>query len=926
MNFLSTVADEIVAKNDINLSNLHIILPTNRACYFFRKALVEKNKLLWLPTISTLSDWVEKMSGLKKIATLDEIFLLHSIYLQSGRAESLDEFLPLGRTLCSDFEELDMHAVRMEKFFRDLRNLASMKVYEPATELTSSQLDYLKFWERFEKLYTELRAQLLAEDKANSGMMFRLVADKIESISEGLNNFYFIGFDGLTKAEETIIKHLHIHNKAQVFWDTDAWYVKDAEREAGYFFRKYFKTWKGNMPYCENNLLIAKKNVEVISVARSVGQAKVAVELITNRLKLTDNNAINTAIILPDEKLLQPLQYLLPSTLSSYNLTMGLPVSRSVSGEFMLLLFKLHESAERLATRAKKHKLYFKDVVALFQHPFLKVFAKENELHQTIEEIRAKNIVFIPKSFFEKKEDLFIENILDSIYHSSDTSVYLSQISRVVNLLIDKFKRVESREIELEFLLKISDAIAAVSKPLLGATIQPKTIRALLSDEFKNYRVSFEGEPAKGLQIMGLMESRCLDFKNVIILSTNEGNIPSGKSTQSYIPHPLRNELLFSHTQRDAKTAYLFYRLFHKAENVFLLYDTEGNRMGGGEKSRFILQLQYELAKQNSKFSIKEMVYSVAPPEIKIAEPIIVEKNEALQQKIKDNVTYGLSPSGLSTYINCSLQYYFRYVAGLKEPEDIEENMESNTMGTAIHHVLEVLYKENIGKEISAEWVETIRKDSALITTLLKEGFSEKFDEEALLYGKNNLQFRLSLEMIYSFLANEKRRIEEGQKIKIEALETPLETTFGVAGMPVKIKGFADRIETQNNVLTIVDFKSGKAKNVILKEEEVAIITNEPALRVQFQLLIYAWTYLRMNPNLKQSIQSGIFWLQKTSDGFDNLTIESNSLLNENILQPFETELKKLLEDLLNPDKPFVQAEDIERCKYCPYKQICKRG
>lgn len=926
MSFLNKVADEIVAKNGINLSKLHIILPTNRACYFFRKALVENNKLLWLPTISTLSDWVEKISGLKKIDILDEILVLHNIYLKSGRGESLDEFLPLGKTLCNDFEELDMHAVQMDRFFRDLRNLASMKVYEPATELTSSQLDYLKFWERFEKLYTELRVSLLAEDKANSGMMFRVVAEKIKTISEGLNNFYFIGFDGLTKAEEAIMKHLHSHNKAQVFWDTDAWYVKDAEREAGFFFRKYFETWKGNMPYCENQLLKKNANVEVISVARSVGQAKVAVELITNRLQLTDADAINTAIILPDEKLLQPLQYLLPSTLSSYNLTMGLPVSRSVSGEFILLLFKLHESAERIATRTNKHKLYFKDAIALFQHPFFKMFTNENELYQTIEEIRAKNIVFIPRSFFEKKENLFNENILDSIYHSSDTTVYLEKVSSLVNLLIEKFKRTENKEIELEFLLKIFDAVTAVSKPLLNLHIQPKTIRALLSDEFKNNRVPFEGEPAKGLQIMGLMESRCLDFKNVIILSTNEGNIPSGKLTKSYIPHPLRNELLFSHRQRDAKTAYLFYRLFHKAENIFLLYDTEGNRMGGGEKSRFILQLQYELAKQNSNFKISEKVYSVSPPKVKAPQSIVVEKNEVIQKKITDNVIYGLSPSALSTYINCSLQYYFRYVAGLKEPDNIEENMESNTMGTAIHHVLEELYKENIGKEITAEWVETIRKDSALITALLKEGFSEKFDEDTLLHGKNYLQFRLSLKMIYSFLANEKKRINEGQKVKVVALEAPLEATLQVSGLPVKIKGISDRIELQNNVLTIVDFKSGKAKNVVLKSDEISTITNDPNLRVQFQLLVYAWTYLRMNSDLKQSIQSGIFWLQKTNNGFDNLTIQGNSLLNESTLFSFETELKKLLENLLNPDIPFVQTDDVKHCEYCPYNQICKRG
>jgi RecB family exonuclease len=925
MNFLPKVAAEIYAQHGKNLSHVHVVLPTHRACYFFRKALLEKGETMWLPKISTLSDWVEKNSGLQKIDPLTEIMQLHQLYLQLGKNDSLDEFIPLGRTLCSDFEEIDMHLVKPDWFFRELRNLAAMKVYEPATALTTSQLDYLKFWEQFEKLYTTLRSNLLAESKGNSGMMFRKVAENITDIAKPLNNFYIVGFDGLTKAEEVIVQHLHALNKATVYWDTDEYYIKNSEREAGYFFRKYFAEWKGNMKYCEKQITTIPKEIEIVSVARSVGQAKVAVEIITNKLKLSNENAINTALILPDEKLLQPLQYLLPNSLSKYNLTMGLPVSRSLAGEFFLLLFRLHESAERISHRSKKQKLYYKDLIAILQHPFSKSLFKNFNIQQGITDIRKKNIVFIDSAYFAKSYADFPSDVLAFLFHESNSENYLNQLANFAHQLIDNLKQIADNEIELEFLLKIADAVHTVAKTINHHSLLPKTIRILLTDEFKNHRVPFEGEPAEGLQIMGLMESRCLDFENVIVFSTNEGVIPSGRFSKSYIPHPLRNAAMFSHTQKDAKAAYLFYRLLHRAKRIFLLYDTEGNNLGGGEKSRFILQLQYELAKEAKEVSITESVYSVSPPQVSAPPHISVVKNESIFNKLKENLNYGLSPSALSSFVNCSLQYYFRYIAHLKEPDDVEENMESNTMGTAIHHVLEEIYKPLIGKEISLDWLEKTLQQTTRIEALLKEGFKDRFDDDALMQGKNHLQFRLSLKMIYSFLQNEIERIKAGEKISIVALESPLEASLKIGDEWLKIKGIADRIEWQNRTLTIVDFKSGKAKSAALKNEEENAIIEKPELRVQFQLLVYAWAYLKMHPETSLPIQSGIFWLQKTKNGFDNLSIGGNSLLSLQHIQSFENNLQLLLAKLLDKDLPFAQTEDIKRCEYCAYRRICNR-
>ncbi len=930
MTFLQQTANEIFAAHGNNMSYLTVVLPTHRACYFFRKALADKHETLWLPTITTLADWVAQISGLRQIDKLEEIALLHKAHLAMGRDESLDEFIPLGRTLCNDFEEMDMHLVRTDWFFRELRNLASMKVYEPATELSATQVDYLKFWERFENLYKEHRKHLQELKLGNSGIMFRKVADEIETVAQHLTDFYFIGFDGLTKAEESIIKHLHTHAKATVFWDADTYYVKHPTREAGYFFRKYFDAWKGNMKYCENQILNGKKEIEIISVARSVGQAKVAVEIIVNKLKLEEKTAINTAVILPDEKLLQPMQYLLPASLGKYNLTMGLPVSRSLAGEFVMLLFRLHESAERVFTRSKKNKLYFKDLIPVLQHPFFAELADAKVTHDIIQRIRKGNIAFVTKSFFDKSySDTFSHQLLGTLFHTQSSAEYLEMLRWLVNDLFFRLRSRENRNIDAEFLLKISDAVDTVALGISDETIQPKTIRALLNDEFKNHRVPFEGEPAEGLQIMGLMESRCLDFENVIILSTNEGVIPAGKSGKSYIPHPLRNASMFSHTQKDARTAYLFYRLLHKAKRIFLIYDTEGNNMGGGERSRFILQLQYELAKEAKDISIKESVYSVAPPAVHAPDSITVHKDEHVLEAIRANITFGLSPSALSAFINCSLQYYFRTIAKLREPEEVEENMESNTMGTAIHTVLEELYKPVVGKAVTVEWVDEIRKDEARITSLLKAAFTQRFDEDSLMQGKNHLQFRMSLKMIDSFLKNEAERIKNGAAVAIHDLEKELFAEVDVDDTKVKIRGFADRIEWQNNSLTIVDFKSGKAKSaelkVIKEVNQFDEVTLHPDFSVQFQLLTYALAYVKQFPETTLPIQSGIFWLQKTKGGFDNLTINGESLLTKNYLEAFEAQLKQLLAQLLDEEIPFAQTTDTKRCEYCAYKRICRR-
>jgi len=927
MNFLQKTAAEILDTHGNNLSGVTVILPTHRACYFFRKEMEATGKTIWLPEMITFTDWVKQKSQLQLVEPIEQVMMLHKIFLESGGGDDINSFLAQGRALCSDFDEMDLHLVKQDWFFRELRSLASLKVYEPATELNASQIDYLKFWERFQVMYTQLRAQLLAQQKGNMGMMFRKVTQEIHVLSESIFNFYFIGFNGLTNSEEYIIKHLHQLGKAKAIWDADEYYVKNGYQEAGLFFRKYFKEWKGEAPkYVLNNISKKEKEISVISVARNIGQVKAAMEIIANRLEITDENASRTAIILPDEKLLMPLQMSLPAKIKNYNITMGLPIARSLAGEFFLLLFRLHELSERVSKRGKQPKIYYKELLALLRHSYSNVFLNKGKCYQIESAVRSRNIVFVTKKLLNEFTDGTEHNLFLSIlFQPEKSSEYLQLIEDTTNALIQNFYPKKERSVDVEFLNRILSVCKSLQGQLKEQEIDSASLRSLFIDELRNARVPFEGEPALGLQIMGLMESRCLDFDNVIILSANEGMLPAGKSSKSYIPHPLRNEALFSYREKDSITAYLFYRLFHQAKNIYLLYDTEGDRMGGGEPSRYILQLQHELAVSHEAVKFKQEVFSIAPAKQEAIAPIIVEKSDAIADKLKANAVYGFSPSALNVYVNCSLQYYFRYVAGLKEPDEVEESMETNTLGTAVHYVFEKLYAEKIGANLSADWLNIVRKDTAKIEALLVEGFEERFDAESLMQGRNHLQYRLALKMIDMFLEAEIARAASEHSVKIIGLEEQLEAVIDVAGAQVKIKGTADRIELQNGILSIADYKTGKVGEVRLREEQLETIATNPDFAKSFQLLTYAWIYLQSHPEISLPIHSGIYWLQQPQKGFDSLQIDGNAKLNQQHIEEFENQLKLLLSDLFDTEMPFFQTEDVKRCAYCAYKRICRR-
>ena len=352
--------------------------------------------------------------------------------------------------------------------------------------------------------------------------------------------------------------------------------------------------------------------------------------------------------------------------------------------------------------------------------------------------------------------------------------------------------------------------------------------------------------------------------------------------------------------------------------------------MGGGEKSRFILQLQHELKLVNPKATINDLVYSVDPPPPLPEEMIVITKDESLLQKfIRDNEVFGISPSAINTYINCSLQYYFRYIAQLREQEEVEESIEAATLGTAVHFVLENVYADIIDQPVTPEFIEGIIKNRDWIDKLLHESLSKRFDGDSLRHGKNYLLYRVCLKLINEFLKKEKEELKQlasaGLDMKVLLLEKSMQHQVQVGAHSIKIKGKVDRVDVSKGIISIADYKTGTPYGSKIATDDVSLFSSDPKYSKAMQLLTYAWMYWRSNGSPDIQLRSGIYWLRDMSKGFDSLKMDGDERINSNVLLAFEEVLRKVMEELLNPDIPFIKTTEKERCTHCEFVKICRR-
>jgi CRISPR/Cas system-associated exonuclease Cas4 (RecB family) len=494
-------------------------------------------------------------------------------------------------------------------------------------------------------------------------------------------------------------------------------------------------------------------------------------------------------------------------------------------------------------------------------------------------------------------------------------------------------KKTADHELDFEYLYHLSKVISRSRKLLLDYPYitSLKSLRKVLFQVLDMSRLPFYGEPLKGLQVMGVLETRAIDFENLVVLSVNEGILPSGRSSNSFIPFDIKQVFgLPTFQQRDAVFAYHFYRMLQRAKNIYLLYDTEGDMMKGGEKSRFITQLSYELGKVNGKIRIREELLSPNPPATGASNAISMPKTARVMQSLREKCLTGFSPSALNLYIRCPLQFYFQEIIGLSETEEIEETIESKTLGTVIHDVLFKVYQPFIGSYIRPEQlVEQLK----LTDDYLKASFHEHYRDGDIQHGKNHLAYKVSLFLINQLIRSEAEALLQEHlpagTLRIEALEVKLESRLecktGAETLQVRIKGKADRIDRWADTIRVIDYKTGSVKPEELRVKSWDTLTSDPAMAKAFQLLVYACLYQDQYRVSGGQLRSGNISLRKISEGVMEVKLPENTSLSTESLDIFKQVMTGLMEEILDPAVPFDQTEDLDICAHCAFRTICCR-
>jgi hypothetical protein len=936
--FLAQAAEYVNGNHPDGLQDVLLCFPNNRAGYFFAEEIrAIYSEAVWMPEITTFEKWIYSMSDSAVAQRVELIDLLYKTYTEVGGEDSFEIFISTAQMMLADFDELDKQLVNPEKLFKDLYDIKSMNTFlEDETTLTDYSRNYTEFWNVFRDCYFKFSELLKAERKAYDGMIYRQVAEQLSAHKfDNYSKIYFIGFSGLAKSEQEIVAYLLETELAEFLIDADTYYLKNTRQEAGDFFREYKKNWRIKTFNWESSFMLqVPKKIEVIGVARSIGQAKLTGDILQNHLKVTTENLSDTVIVLPDEKLLQPLISELPDSVSHVNITMGLPLGYMQLADLVRHIGDMQNNAG-VSVSSGRQRFYHRDVITILQHSYFRLLIKDAAvIPDVIRTIRITNKVTVTKEelleWFKADKEL-----VSTFFQKSETvSQYLAHLLSITDLMMQRFALLDlnDNETDKEVLHWLKKVLANLHSQL-GVFEQVwdiKSIQKLIESEMRATRLPFESDKTDGLQVMGMMETRALDFKNVVILSMNESVFPSGKGFNSFFPYDLRKAYgMTTHRDRDAVAAYLFYRLIQRAENVYLIYNTESDLLGGGEKSRFILQLQHELSGQ-ANIEIRESNFVLGADVAQAEQGIDVEKNEGVRALLKAFLAEkGLSPTALNSYVNCSLQFYFKYILSLREEEDVEEDMEASTIGSAVHHALEKVFGGVLGKQLTSSYLTRAIAASDRIGVLIKEYLSERFDEESLAQGKNYLLYTVCKSLVINFLKNEMKRVEEleaqGKTVTITLLEHKLAQKMQINDYDVTVHGVTDRVELVDGVPGMADYKTGDSKKGKVKIDDLALLKSSPEYSKALQLMIYALLYRSEFGRQTKGIRSGIYWLRHAEGKYESLAKDKSDLIGDGTLDSFELLLKEIIGELVDEHIPFRKTEDKDRCGFCDFKRICGR-
>ncbi|MEN6619175.1 MAG: PD-(D/E)XK nuclease family protein [Rikenellaceae bacterium] len=908
MKFLSQIASAFYSREGQRINEFCFVFPNRRAGIFFQKYIGEiTTEPLFSPAIITIKDLFTLLSGINPVERLDALYKLYKLYAElSGSKESFDDFIFWGDVILSDFDDVDKYMTDAEKLFANINDLKdiendysflSKKQQEAVQTFWSNFLPVgdsekkIKFravWELLYPLYVKFKDELKALNIGYEGMIYRKVAEAIQKNDEDSELLFnkiaeyrgvvFIGFNALTPCEKTLMKAFKNRGFADFYWDFEGELIRDTNNKASLFMRENITLFpsKLNLDFRINHT----QEIEVIGIPSAVGEAKMVSEIIKKI-----GGGLNTAVVLPDESLLMPILNSIPEEVEAVNVTMGYPLR---TGSIVSLMESIME--------LQKGSFYYKRVLPVLKHHYVKMVVGE-EAASLINKIVKGNMVYIDQSEFDSHP------LLKLIFrHTSQISDYLLEILEFFN------KSVELTKIEKEFIYFFYTAVSKIRDLMIPMNID--TYCKVLLEIVNSTSIPFKGEPLSGLQIMGVLETRALDFENVIICSMNDGIFPSKSPENSFIPYNLRKGFAIPDYEfKDGMAAYLFYRLIYRAKKIYLLYDTRSEGLKNGEISRFVHQLKYHY-----RVPMKESIetYSINSNR---RDAIVIEKSPELAKKIEKLFLKGgenqLSATSINAYIDCPLKFYFQFVKGVAEEESVSEGVEADTFGSIFHKAMELLYSEFKERIVTREMLSILLKQSEKIEKKITEAFQKVLNMKNI-KGHNLLIHKLINKYIE-------------QTIKYDISRCPFEYISSEQrcyydftlenGMVVTIKGFIDRIDRINGVQRIVDYKTGSGSLKFRHIPDLFDGKNSQRNKIALQMILYALMLYN-----KENLIISPYLLRELFKDDSNLEM----IVGEDILTEFSDSLNATLIKIFDSDTPFVQTEDSRKCSYCPYSVICR--
>lgn len=956
--FLKLVAADLYKHTEGNLAHTAVVFPNKRAGLFFNEYLAqESDSPIWSPAYVSISELFRSLSPWEVGDPVKLVCELYKIFRRETQStETLDDFYFWGEMLISDFDDADKNRVDTDKLFsnlQDLRNIMDDYTFiddeqEEAIRQffqnfsierrTALKERFISLWNVLGNIYKGFRESLASQNIAYEGMMYRHVIEHLDVDKLPYEKYVFVGFNVLNKVEHTLFTQLKDAGKAVFYWDYDEFYMKENRQavthEAGEFIRRNLRDFPSPLSGELFKNLSKPKEVHYIASSTENAQARYLPQWIRNNLTTPEKE---TAVVLCNEALLQPVLHSLPAEVKHVNITMGFPLSQTPVYSFLITLLELHTHGFNF----KSGRYTFQSVVTLLKHPYTRQLTGQAEL---LEKELTRNNRFYPLPG-ELGKDEFLTQLFTPLSGNLNLCIHLSEtLQQVASIYQANTSGTEDtdafNQLYRESLFKAYTTInrfrTLIEEDEL--TVQSETFRRLLVKVLSTTNIPFHGEPAIGMQVMGVLETRNLDFRHLVLLSVNEGQLPKSGGDSSFIPYNLRKAFgMTTIEHKIAVYAYYFYRLLQRAERITLIYNTSSDGLNRGEWSRFMLQFLIEWPHPITRQFLEAGQSPQGTSSITVEKtPDVMRRMQSLFD-VRANPKAKFSPSALNYYLDCPLKFYYRYVAGLSAPDEVSAEIDSATFGSIFHYAAEHIYKDltTHGKVINKEALETLLRNEVKLQDYVDTAFKKLFfnvpqNEKPEYNGVQLINSAVIARYLKQLLQNDLRYAPFTFIASEMEVDEPIDIQTPKGVIKSRIGGIIDRMDSKDGTLRIVDYKTGGDADTPPHVESL-FIPDKKRSNYVFQTFLYAAIMCRKQPTMK--IAPALLYIHRAATETYSPVIQmGESRKPKEAVEDFSKyekeyreRLQGLLEEIFNPEKSFTQTEIIEKCTYCDFKALCKR-